>query len=317
MDMHQRIIYDPNEDVVWVDMTDTVLTSQAIDGFVNGVIELAATLSHKVYALICWKNVSVPSELANYYGEQSAKAAPFYLGFIRYEATNPYSNVIIRTQAVRTHPIGSSNAQLYPSKEAALEAVHKLRLLTTTTPQATPTLTSKDTAVAAAISEKATNSYTTSLDSKQASLTTVETALSQQVFYDSPFITVSWETELHYVLVKWKKYAEGEDYRAGLAKVVELFQLRNSTLLLSDSRQQGVVSVADQTWTTQEWRAKVGAAGLRKTAILLPEKAIAQLSLNKMLKSSVAITNNTGDIVFQSAYFSDVDKARSWLLQKS
>jgi hypothetical protein len=311
MDIHQRITYDPAEDVVWIDMTDAVLTSQAIDGFVNGAIEIATTLPHKVYALICWKNVSVPPELADYYGTESAKAAPFYLGFMRYEANNPYSNVIIRTQAVKTHPIGSSSAHLYSSKEEALEAVHKLRL----SPTLIPTSTKPE--VATDINEKTTDSSTTTIDLKQASFDTTVPDLSQQVFYDSPFITVSWEPELQYVLVKWKKYAEGEDYQVGLNKVIELFQLRNGSLLLSDSRQQGVVSVADQTWTTQEWRTKVGAAGLRKTAILLPEKAIAQLSLNKMLKASAAITDSTGDITFQSAYFSDIEQAQAWLLQKS
>jgi hypothetical protein len=219
--------------------------------------------------------------------------------------------VIIRTQAVRTHPIGSSSANLYPSKEDALEAVHKLRLTTTTIPSLT------DPEVATDIGEKATDSSTTTVDSKQASLDTTVVALSHQVFYDSPFITVSWEPELQYVLVRWKKYAEGEDYRVGLNKVIELFQLRNSALLLSDSRQQGVISAEDQTWTTQEWRTKVGAVGLRKIAILPPEKAIAQLSLNKILKTSAAITDSTGDIVFQSAYFSDIEQAEAWLLQKS
>jgi hypothetical protein len=369
--MYKRLTYSPSQDILWVDLADLTLTQTVIDEIVNTLIAQSATLPHKVYALICWKHTLVPMELAYYYGKQMAKAARYYLGFLRYYATtnSTYANMLLmstpQTQVADLNYSAGTTTNIYPSKEAALEVVRKLRTQLvaaqsqpTTRVIPTETLLINSSSSSSNISDSSrhgdnhsrssnnthfavsiasggnSRNWKTPLPPQEAKVgvTTRETTRAvsahqkrEQIFYDDAFITVSWETSLKYTMAKWKKYAEGEEYQAGLNKVVELLRLKAGSLLLLDARQQGVISAADQTWTIAEWNIKVRAAGLRKTAIVLPEKVIAQMSLNKILKGCAALADNSRNtssgsgvgILSQTECFINITQAKAWLLHQT
>ena len=297
--MQERVNYDPVEDVVWIDLSNLSLTDEIIDSFVAVVLALTVTISHKVYALVNWHNTHIPLELADYYGQESAKVASHFLGLLRYAVSDPYANVTIRMQTLRTHVAGA-NANIYVSKEAALDAVHLFRKsppnATTALPASGAIPVARDTVIDA---EKTPASTIYSQLAK---------AISQPYYYDA-FTTVSWVVEWQCVVVIWKKFAEGEKYRYCLNKILELFQLKVGMLFLSDSRLQGVISNADQTWTNQEWGPQLAKTGLKKSAVILPEKAVSQMSLNRMVR--------TRSTTFQTAFFSSIEEAITWLLQET
>jgi hypothetical protein len=125
MKMSERINYDPAEQVVWIDLSNLTLTQPVVDELMGALISLARSLPQKVYALICWKDTVVPAKDIEYYGKKSAEALPYFKGFVRYEATNPFSNIAIRSQAVVNNAQGS-RANIYPSKHEALQAVRAM-----------------------------------------------------------------------------------------------------------------------------------------------------------------------------------------------
>jgi hypothetical protein len=68
-------------------------------------------------------------ELAYYYGKQMAKAARYYLGFLRYYVTtnSAYANMLLmpttQTQVTGLNYSSGTTTNIYPSKEVAKASV--------------------------------------------------------------------------------------------------------------------------------------------------------------------------------------------------
>ncbi|MBT2283359.1 hypothetical protein J7E78_07395 [Paenibacillus polymyxa] len=125
------------------------------------------------------------------------------------------------------------------------------------------------------------------------------------IFYDSPQATVSWNEDNKVVVLQWKSFARGEQYRTPLNKLLELAEQKRSNKALYDSRHLAVISPDDQEWVTQEWYPRSLEAGLKYSALLVPHKAIAKSSANRMLSGM--------DISNPSQEFHDLDEAFQWL----
>ncbi|MHA7963372.1 hypothetical protein ACX93W_04430 [Paenibacillus sp. CAU 1782] len=125
------------------------------------------------------------------------------------------------------------------------------------------------------------------------------------VFYDSPHATVTWNEENKVVVLQWKSFAKGEQYRTPLNKVLELAVQKRTNKALYDSRHLAVISPDDQEWVAQEWYLRSMEAGIKYSALIVPHKAIAKSSANRML-SGMDISNPTQE-------FHDIDEAFHWL----
>jgi hypothetical protein len=81
---------------------------------------------------------------------------------------------------------------------------------------------------------------------------------------------------------------------------------KQSTRLISDSREMKAMTQEDQRWIDEEWRPRARIAGLRMNAILLPKSVVAQLSLTAIVKKFDEI---------QFRHFSELEEARKWFKQ--
>ncbi|WP_340399407.1 hypothetical protein [Paenibacillus sp. FSL H8-0079] len=125
------------------------------------------------------------------------------------------------------------------------------------------------------------------------------------IFYDSSQATVTWNEENKVVVLQWKSFAKGEQYRIPLNKVLELAVQKRTNKALYDSRHLAVISPDDQEWVAQEWYLRSMEAGITYSALIVPHKAIAKSSANRML-SGMDISNPTQE-------FHDIDEAFHWL----
>lgn len=125
------------------------------------------------------------------------------------------------------------------------------------------------------------------------------------IFYDSSQATVTWNEENKVVVLQWKSFAKGEQYRIPLNKVLELAVQKRTNKALYDSRHLAVISPDDQEWVAQEWYLRSMEAGITYSALIVPHKAIAKSSANRML-SGMDISNPTQE-------FHDIDEAFRWL----
>ncbi len=125
-------------------------------------------------------------------------------------------------------------------------------------------------------------------------------------YFDKRWMTIHFDTSLLAVCVEWKGYAEGEDFRSGFNRGIELLQQRRASRWLADCRLQGPITQADQQWMNQDWHPRAVAAGMRWVALVSPQSAVARLSV----KSIVTKINNV-DLVLH--VFADMESARDWL----
>ena len=126
------------------------------------------------------------------------------------------------------------------------------------------------------------------------------------IYLDKRWITVRFDESIQAVVLEWKGYAEGEEYRSGFHAGVELMQQKKACRWLGDCRLLGPITQADQLWMNQVWHPHAAAAGMRWVALVSPKAAVARLSL----KYIVTKVNNT-ELVFN--HFDDIESARAWL----
>jgi hypothetical protein len=121
-----KLSYDEQAQLIFLDLSNTVITHEVVDGITASVKTISEQQGHKIYILACWTGVTIEPGVADYYGEQMQLSQIYVAGIVRYDATDLFSNVTIRAQTVRKHLQGS-RSNIYPTKEAALEAIRQLK----------------------------------------------------------------------------------------------------------------------------------------------------------------------------------------------
>lgn len=127
-------------------------------------------------------------------------------------------------------------------------------------------------------------------------------------YLEEPYLIIRWDETLKCVHMQWRGFVEGEKFRAGLDKGLELLKEKKAQRWLADLEQLRVVSLSDQDWMTKNWLPRATASGLRFTANVLPESVIAQMVVNRIKVNA----KDDG-----AAYFDDMEKAREWLSAQS
>lgn len=281
MALSNRVHYNATEDIIDTDVSGLVLTPDVVDSFAAQLIAAAEKLDHKTYGLVNWENTKIPPEHVDYYGAASAKAAGYYLAIVRYGIGDILANTAVRSQVVR-RGVQGSRSYIYATREEALEAIRKMKAMQ---PQE---------------NTKLNNIKATSY------LTTPSTPLSLTVFYDNAAVSVYWNDKIRSVQIQWKGFVQDEDYRNGLNKGLELLQNKGTTLLLSDTTKLGVLSQTAQEWTNNHWFPYALKLGLRKMAIILPEKTIPKMTINRIMEK-------LDNPELETAYFKELEEAYAWL----
>lgn len=129
------------------------------------------------------------------------------------------------------------------------------------------------------------------------------------IFYQSKNLVVTWDDTIKCAVLQLERYVEGDEFRKAADVTLNLLERRQACKLLTNSSEMRVLPQDDQRWVDEDWRPRATEAGLRYNAVVAPKNAIAQLTVENMMKKVPA-----GAI--ELAYFSDVEEARSWLRSK-
>ena len=128
--MAQYVTYDQENNVLFADYTDLTLRGPIVEEVIAEVKELSATLVEKVYLLSCFQNTKVipnePGKLQEEWGNYVQRLLEYVKGVVRYAPTDFVINVTIRTSTVAFHQ-QDTHSYLFPTKEAALEAIRGLQ----------------------------------------------------------------------------------------------------------------------------------------------------------------------------------------------
>jgi hypothetical protein len=130
-----------------------------------------------------------------------------------------------------------------------------------------------------------------------------------EVHYETGFLTVSWNDELAAVEMDWHDFAKGEQFRGGLDEGLALVREQGAENWLADLRDLGTVDQADQEWSNEEWFPRAIDAGLKNMAIVKPESAIAEMSVDAIMQE----VEGTGLVTH---YFDNRADAEAWLREQ-
>ncbi len=123
---------------------------------------------------------------------------------------------------------------------------------------------------------------------------------------DNQFATVWYHPEDKIVHHHFKKYIYGQAFRDVLTKGAEIFEEYGATRWLSDDRNNSALHPDDSGWGVEVWTPRVLQAGWQYWAVVMPEKIVGQMSMQRLIKMYL-------DMGVTVQVFSDPDKALAWL----
>lgn len=128
------------------------------------------------------------------------------------------------------------------------------------------------------------------------------------VYYDSSYLRIVWDESVDCVIMDWKGFVGGERFRSGLLKGLELLVDKNATRWLAVLTEMGSLLKEDQEWSNSEWFPRAAEAGVQKIAIIVPQKVLAQMSVNAIMQKAARST-------IESKHFKNIEEAKSWLAE--
>jgi len=123
---------------------------------------------------------------------------------------------------------------------------------------------------------------------------------------DNEFASLWCDAEKKLVHHHIKKWVHGEDLRKLLLSGYEQLKKNGCTKWLSDDRFNGALKPDDETWAKTVWFPQVLQAGWKHWAIVLPEKIVGQMNIQRFSEDYKAAGIN-------AKAFSDPDAALKWL----
>jgi hypothetical protein len=127
------------------------------------------------------------------------------------------------------------------------------------------------------------------------------------IYLDKPYGAVEWLEDDRIVFLQWRGFADGEDYRGLLGAVLTLLASKSSNCLLVDTRKAKVVTPEDQDWINTVWVPAATKAGLKYTAMIMPESVITKMVFDRM-ESKYNPPPGGGMM-----YFNNLAEAKAWL----
>lgn len=128
------------------------------------------------------------------------------------------------------------------------------------------------------------------------------------IYFDSDHLTIEWDEQHECVIMNWKGFVGGDKFRDGLLKGLDLLIEKKASRWLAILTKMGSLLKEDQEWSNKEWFPRAFEAGVKKIAIVIPQKVLAQMSVNAIMQK-VARTE------LVSKHFNSIEEAKKWLVQ--
>ncbi|HLM71294.1 MAG TPA: STAS/SEC14 domain-containing protein [Polyangiaceae bacterium] len=131
------------------------------------------------------------------------------------------------------------------------------------------------------------------------------------VYLDTPQALVAWDPVTRCVLVEWRDFAFGEEYRAVLNAILKALVDHKANKLLADSRKMKATPQEDQDWLMKDWVPRSAKAGLKHSAVVLPKSTLGQMTLQRLMQASTGskrLVSSDG-----TSYFETIEDAKKWL----
>jgi hypothetical protein len=127
-----------------------------------------------------------------------------------------------------------------------------------------------------------------------------------KIMFDKPYITIHWNPDDKIILMEWKAFVMGDNFREALDTGLNLAVEHGTNRWLADLRKLGVLSNPDQKWSVDDWHPRALDGGINRMALVLPESAVATMGVNNIMRK-------VNDDTLIVNYFATVEEAYDWL----
>jgi hypothetical protein len=126
------------------------------------------------------------------------------------------------------------------------------------------------------------------------------------IVLDNEFVTMWYYPEDKIVHHQFHKFMYGQAFRDALSTGADIFEKNGARKWLSDDRANSALPQEDADWGRQNWTPRVMKAGWKYWALIMPEKMVGQMSMQRFIKEF-------GEQGVTVKVFSDPDEALKWL----
>lgn len=123
-------------------------------------------------------------------------------------------------------------------------------------------------------------------------------------YYASEKAHIFWDDVIEAVVIRWSSFAQKEDFRVALDKVIELAVIKKAKKALADNSHI-VVSPEDAQWMTEDWLPRLLDAGIQYAATVNPDKTITNLGMRNEIDQEISRLS--------LHEFEDIHNAVGWL----
>ena len=131
--------------------------------------------------------------------------------------------------------------------------------------------------------------------------------------HDAPQVTSTFLPEVPCVLQEWHGHASSQEFRDATLRVLEFVKERQREYphveFLVDARKLGALVADDMEWAAKVADPQLHAAGMRRIAFVLPERAVGRTSV----RSYQTAASRGPARMLVSETFPDVAAAKRWL----
>jgi hypothetical protein len=118
-------------------------------------------------------------------------------------------------------------------------------------------------------------------------------------------IHTTWLETSRVVQVQIIGHFAGDHFRQAMCQGLKLVEEKQARGWLADLLQLRITSLEDQNWLIKEWYPLAAAAGIKYSAIVMPEGTLGQMSVNRV--------HTMLDLDITISHFNTIDAALHWL----
>lgn len=122
---------------------------------------------------------------------------------------------------------------------------------------------------------------------------------------DEPWLSVQGDRDSRCVYAEWRGFANSSEFRASTMRILEAIKSIGAAALVSDHRRLEGVTEQDQLWIRDTWTPLVVNSGLKRIAIVVPQRGLGKIASEQIL-------SQVGMRVFSTRMFTTVSEAMEW-----
>ena len=130
--------------------------------------------------------------------------------------------------------------------------------------------------------------------------------MSKTILIDTDYVTLWYHPEKKIVHHQFHRYIYGQEFRNVLETGLKVFKEKGAQKWLSDDRNNSALPAEDGEWGQQDWTPRMLEAGWKYWAIVLPQKVIGQMNMQRFIEDNAGL-----GLTMQA--FTDPDDALKWL----